>query len=639
MLQGPVTASAAASTPSWVLDNPTPWVDNLLGLACPAATTCVAVGAAGIAILTDDSGKTWRRGATGTTARLLTASCPSTSICYAAGTGGLVIRTVDGGKTWKEVKRQAALDVSGIACPTSTTCLVADGRNVLRTIDGGRSWTQRTPHGPSWNAITCVGERACYAAGGSIITIGDSGLGTTDGVAFTQDLGQHWQVQDISIQGGETMAYAVGCYAATCLAVGTSAHGRFNPAPGDGLAWDVPRKHTGHGVSQWPLRGVACLSATTCVAVGDRGTIVRLDSSGRGLPLAAGNPLPISIYLTAVSCPAVRVCYAVGTSGAIIRSADTGRHWTILTHTIAYDGLTSVSCARTVCYASGGGTVLRRTIGSWAIVRSGVAGGLDAISCPTDEICYAAGGTSVSSRFHPEILTTPDGGRTWQRVATPIDGEVGYLSAIRCPTADVCYALGQMQYNVPNSHPVFLTVTNGGRSVHSSALPTGDQVGSLACPALDVCSVTHQRGGFDGGIIRTNDGGSTWTPITGMLPNTHYGPIACPDAHTCYVAGVNESLMGDGLLAVLATTHDGESRSDTRVPYENGLYGVGCATVRTCYAVGSGGRILRTGDGGATWLPEVSHAADGYLEAVACLGVSTCYAVGVPGITLHRTGP
>ncbi len=637
---GPVTSSAALPASSWVLENPIPWTQNLLGLACPTATNCVAAGDGGLVIVTSNSGKTWHRGATGTTATLFSVSCSSTSICYAAGAKGLIIHTVDGGRTWTSVHHPAALNVTSIACPTATTCLVADGRNILRTTDSGRSWTDHTPPGRSWNAVTCTSLHACYGAGGSVIVIGDSGTGQTDGVAFTRNLGQNWHVQDISVNGGQTVANAVGCSGATCFAVGTTASGRYNPAPNGGIAWDVSHHGVGRAISQWPLRGIACASPTACIAVGDRGTIARLDASGHGQPLSTGNPLDDLVNLTAVACPTSRACYAVGWTGAIIRSIDAGLHWTLLTHAITYDGLTSVSCTATVCYAAGSKTILRLNSRDWTIVHSSSFGAVAAISCPTDDICYTAGTASSSYPAHPEILKTADGGRTWHHVMTPIDAEVATLSDIACPTADVCYALGQMNYNISDNTPVFLTVSNGGgTSVRSSPLPTEDQASHLACPAVDMCLVTHERA-FGGGIIRTDDGGHTWTPATGLLPNTDFGPITCSDSHTCYATGVNEGQTTYALHSVLVTTHDGLSWSDKLVPYHNGLNGIGCLSRSSCYAVGSGGRILRTGDGGGTWQTEVrySPAAHVFLDAVACRAGSECYAVGYPGIILHKVG-
>lgn len=155
----------------------------------------------------------------------------------------------------------------------------------------------------------------------------------------------------------------------------------------------------------------------------------------------------------------------------------------------------------------------------------------------------------------------------------------------------------------------------------------------------DVCLVVHERT-FGGGIIRTDDGGHTWTPTTGLSPNTGFGPITCPDTRTCYEIGVNEDQTKYALHAVLATTHDGTSWSDTLVPYHMGLNGIGCVSLSSCYAVGPGGRILRTRDGGGTWRTEVrySPAAHVFLDAVACHAESECYAVGYPGIILRKVG-
>src|SRR5438874_790577 len=67
----------------------------------------------------------------------------------------------------------------------------------------------------------------------------------------------------------------------------------------------------------------------------------------------------------------------------------------------------------------------------------------------------------------------------------------------------------------------------------------------------------------------------------------------------------------------------------------NNLHGVACLSPSTCVAVGVGGTILRSTDGGSTWRRQPSGTRDDLLH-VACVRPSTCLAVGF-GMILRST--
>jgi photosystem II stability/assembly factor-like uncharacterized protein len=66
------------------------------------------------------------------------------------------------------------------------------------------------------------------------------------------------------------------------------------------------------------------------------------------------------------------------------------------------------------------------------------------------------------------------------------------------------------------------------------------------------------------------------------------------------------------------------------------LDSVACLSPSTCVAVGVGGRIVRSTDGGRTWRRQPSGASNPLL-GVACLSPSTCVAVGGCCGTILRT--
>jgi photosystem II stability/assembly factor-like uncharacterized protein len=72
------------------------------------------------------------------------------------------------------------------------------------------------------------------------------------------------------------------------------------------------------------LNTVACLSLSTCVAVGDRATILRTMNEGRTW---RGQPSGTTNDLDDVACSRPSTCVVVGGLGTILRSMDGGRTW------------------------------------------------------------------------------------------------------------------------------------------------------------------------------------------------------------------------------------------------------------------------------------------------------------------------
>jgi photosystem II stability/assembly factor-like uncharacterized protein len=75
---------------------------------------------------------------------------------------------------------------------------------------------------------------------------------------------------------------------------------------------------------------------------------------------------------------------------------------------------------------------------------------------------------------------------------------------------------------------------------------------------------------------------------------------------------------------------------------QQALFGVACFDARRCKAVGAGGTVLYTKNGGRTWRPQSTPltGTSTILYRIACLGHSTCYVIGRPNIILvtHNGG-
>jgi photosystem II stability/assembly factor-like uncharacterized protein len=130
--------------------------------------------------------------------------------------------------------------------------------------------------------------------------------------------------------------------------------------------------------------------------------------------------------------------------------------------------------------------------------------------------------------------------------------------------------------------------------------------------------------GYYGTIVRTTDKGVSWTvqAPTARVTLDELDGISCPDVVTCTAVGgfpdrgtIVHTADGGAtwMLQTSGTTHH--------------LRGVSCVDANTCTAVGESGTILHTTDGGATWTAQSSGTTD-RLNGVSCPDTSTCTAVG-----------
>ncbi len=102
-----------------------------------------------------------------------------------------------------------------------------------------------------------------------------------------------------------------------------------------------------------------------------------------------------------------------------------------------------------------------------------------------------------------------------------------------------------------------------------------------------------------GRVFRTEDGGKTWLrqDTGGRRP---FFSITCVDDQNAMMSTT------DG--AIYATTDGGATWAEQQTPVERNLLQVRCATAKRCTAIGDFGQIVHTEDGGQTWedvgLPE-----------------------------------
>jgi hypothetical protein len=249
----------------------------------------------------------------------------------------------------------------------------------------------------------------------------------------------------------------------------------------NGSRWVIRRGRVPAAGSAGALAAVSCLSARSCMAVGQY-----VSAAGRGRPLAERwNGTRWSIRrapgrgrLAGVSCTSARSCMAVGhapfdteTDKALAERWHHGK-WTIVRTArdpIGLAVLDAVSCTSAWrCMAvgpalSGDGDTFNAVAERWNGRRwkirvlpihledDGYASGLSGVSCPSSRRCVAAGVliTDTAQLHSVEMLAEHWNGRRWAKrlVPTPAGTELGALNRIAgvsCASAAACTAAGSV---------------------------------------------------------------------------------------------------------------------------------------------------------------------------------------------------
>jgi photosystem II stability/assembly factor-like uncharacterized protein len=202
------------------------------------------------------------------------------------------------------------------------------------------------------------------------------------------------------------------------------------------------------------------------------------------------------------------------------------------------------------------------------------------------------------------LLKTTDGGETWSRVDVTRGEDVDIkLVGLRFADASHGWVYGEAG--------VLYATADGGQTWSRQRVPTRHLL--LGASFADARTGWLSGGGLT--LLTTTDGGATWR--AGVI----YSPADAP-ANKAATRSQNEV----GLTS---------ARTQTAPPSRR-LNAVSFADAEAGWAVGAGGAIFSTKDGGRTWRPQES-GVDYDLSDVKFLDRAEGWAVGGEGVVLHTT--
>ena len=171
---------------------------------------------------------------------------------------------------------------------------------------------------------------------------------------------------------------------------------------------------------------------------------------------------------------------------------------------------------------------------------------LGRVSCASTTSCIAVGGYTPSGSNEPEPLAAAWNGSTWklENPAAPPGAIGASLGGVSCISPSVCIAVGS--FSVTTNGPADTLAekwTGTSWSILNTSNPAiNNGLSAISCPSATLCVAI---GYVPGGAIAEAWNGSTWsteqTPAVPSTPDmqTQYGlnDVSCGSATTCLAVG------------------------------------------------------------------------------------------------------
>ena len=355
--------------------------------------------------------------------------------------------------------------------------------------------------------------------------------------------------------------------------------------------------------------------------------------------------------------------WLVGAVGAVAlapaAAADASSTWTIQHSPNGPTGgglLAGVACVSTLsCFAVGDysdnsgndQTLIEAWNGSaWSLDSSPnngtVPNDLTGVSCASSSSCEAVGYSGLGSA-EDQTLVESWNGTAWTIVPSPNSGPTSALSGVSCIAANSCVAVGHGSL----SSTIAQTLVESWNGTAWSIVPSpdvgtnGNFLNAVSCVTATSCTAVGEyatSGGYPQLTLIESWDGTKWSVVpspnkTTLESNSLYG-VSCASVNSCIAVG--EYPNAHHAASTLIESWNGTTWSIAASPNDsrgNDLFGVSCTSPKHCQAVGRGAdTTLIESWNGVTWTksasPSRSSALSSALAGVSCVSGTWCGAAG-----------
>jgi hypothetical protein len=168
---------------------------------------------------------------------------------------------------------------------------------------------------------------------------------------------------------------------------------------------------------------------------------------------------------------------------------------------------------------------------------------------------------------------TSDGGANWSQ--SWVSGVQAFVETLTCPDQNHCFAVAQIGEYAPPGPTEVLTTSDGGatwepRQLFPSQNPGWDSVSSISCPSVAACWIAGSEQSStdpshsEGAMFATQDGGQTWLPVQLPTGLGSVNQVDCVSARSCLAIGQppisNGPVTSSGPIPSFVLTNRGRNR-------------------------------------------------------------------------------
>ena len=527
------------------------------------------------------------------------------------GDGGVVGLSTDAGSSWTLSYPDSALrDIyEGTFVDDNIGYLCGVNGILMKTTDGGVSWDHL--NAPS---STTFWYLDFFDADTGMV------VGNTSVILKTTDGGTTWSLNTLT---PSTTLYKVHYVDAATLYIGTlnATLGRLIRSTDYGATWSNVTGYAGTGTT----RGIFFVDTDTGWVSNSDYVIWKTTDAGVSFA-NQGDFGTGTIY--DVKFPDPMNGMAVGGGGDVFSTTNGGATWNM--SNIGYSsnvfslGITGVlnrGGFPTTLVAGVNGSIATTT--DWGTTWTGhttqlTQNDLRDVEFADAQTGYAVGGSSLTADSLGEILKSTDGGASWSLL--------GYNPGHRAYSAHWVDAnTGFVSTRGPDG--IFRT-TDGGATFEQQNPGVASSTGIWY--KIDFAdATTGYAAGSSGAMVKTTDGGSSWTEII----DGHGTSVI----YSMHVFDANNLITIGATSKVYKSTDGGTSWTPQTIPgTSTTLYDVNFVDQNTGFICGTTGRVYRTSDGGTSWTQLTTPISTTYYT-LRFLDADTGWVAGTGGTVIKTT--